>query len=55
MVMLNKHDAPRTVALERFDAFLKGRRARLALTGKPLALGSTLEIPAMSATLLEIE
>ena len=53
MVMLNKHDAPRTVALERFDAFLKGRRARLALTGKPLALGSTLEIPAMSATLLE--
>lgn len=55
MVMLNKHDAPRTVALERFDAFLKGRRARLALTGKPLTLGSTLEIPAMSATLLEIE
>ncbi|WP_374607940.1 glycoside hydrolase family 13 protein [Thermomonas sp.] len=55
MVMLNKQDAPRTVALDRFDAFLKGRRARLALTGKPLALGSTLEIPAMSATLLEIE
>lgn len=55
MVMLNKHDAPRTVALERFDAFLKGRRARLALTGKPLVLGSTLEVPAMSATLLEID
>ena len=37
------------------DAFLRGRSARDALTGKPVALGKTLELPAKSATLLEID
>jgi glycosidase len=54
LVLLNKQDAPKTVELQRFDAFLQGRRARLALSGKPIALGRTLEVPAKSATLLEI-
>lgn len=54
LVLLNKDDAPRTLALERFDAFLRGRAARLAPSGKPLVLGKTLQVPAKSATLIEL-
>lgn len=54
LVLLNKEATPRTVPLERFDAFLRGRSARLALTGKPIALGKRLQVPARSATLIEL-
>ena len=55
LVALNKNETATSLALERFDAFLHGRGAREALTGKPVALGKTLELPGTSATLLEIE
>ena len=55
MVALNKNAGARTLALERFDAFLQGHGARDALTGKPVALGASITLPASSATLLEIE
>ena len=55
MVALNKHAQARTLALDRFDRFLRGRSARDALTGKPVALGESLRLPGKSATLLEIE
>lgn len=55
MVALNRNDKPMSLALDRFDRFVKpGNRARDALTGKPVALGTALELPAMSATLLEL-
>ena len=55
MVALNKNKSATSLPLDRFDAFLRGRGARDALTGKPMALGASLGLPAMSATLLEIE
>lgn len=55
MVALNRNAGATPLPLDRFDAFLRGRSARDALTGKPVVLGKTLELPAMSATLLEIE
>ena len=55
MVALNKNVHPTSLPLDRFDAFLRGHGARDALTGKPVALGDSLRLPAMSATLLEIE
>ncbi len=55
MVALNKNAGTTSLALDRFDAFLRGRNARDALSGKPVALGESLRLPAMSATLLEIE
>ena len=55
MVALNRNDKPTTLALDRYARFVKpGTRAREALTGKPVALDGTLELPAMSATLLEL-
>lgn len=55
MVALNKDEAARPLALDRFTAFLRGRTAREALTGKPVALGASLLLPGRSATLLEID
>ncbi len=55
MVALNKDKDAKPLALDRFDAFLHGRSARDALTGKPVALGTTLALPGKSATLLEID
>ena len=55
MVALNKGKDAKPLALERFAAFLRGRSARDALTGKPVALGASLILPAKSATLLELE
>ena len=55
MVALNRNAGATSLPLDRFDAFLRGHGARDALTGKPVTLGKTLELPAMSATLLEIE
>ena len=54
LVALNKNETATSLALERFAAFLQGRGAREALTGKPVALGKTLELQAKSATLLEV-
>ena len=54
LLALNKNETATSLALERFDAFLHGRGAREALTGKPVALGKTLELQAKSATLLEV-
>ncbi|QIL19682.1 glycoside hydrolase family 13 protein [Thermomonas sp. HDW16] len=55
MVALNKNAESASLSLDRFDAFLHGRSAREALSGKPVALGETLTLPAKSAVLLEIE
>ena len=55
MVALNKNAGAMSLPLDRFDAFLRGRTARDALTGKAVALGKTLELPGKSATLLEID
>jgi len=55
MVALNKNAETKALALDRFDAFLKDRSARDALTGKPVRLGASLALPGKSATLLEIE
>ena len=55
MVALNKNVHPTSLPLDRFDAFLRGHGARDALTGKPVALGASLILPAKSATLLELE
>jgi len=55
MVALNRNAGATSLPLDRFDAFLRGHGARDALTGKPVALGDSLRLPAMSATLLEIE
>src|SRR5690606_1257328 len=54
MVALNKGKDAKPLALDRFAAFLQGRSARDALTGKPVVLGGMLELPPKSATLLEI-
>ena len=55
MVALNKGKDAKPLALDRFAAFLRGRAARDALTGKPAALGASLTLPGKSATLLEID
>ena len=55
MVALNRNGGTTTLALDRFTRFLPaGIRARDALTGKPVALGSSLALPAKSATILEL-
>lgn len=55
LVALNKNAEATPLALDRFDAFLRGRSARDALTAEPVVLGDSLQLPAMSATLLEVE
>ena len=55
MVALNKNPGATSLPLRRFDAFLHGRVARDALSGKQVALGASLSLPGKSATLLEIE
>jgi len=55
MVALNRNTSATSLPLDRFDAFLHGRSARDALTGKPVELGVSLQLPALSATLLELE
>ena len=55
LVALNKNADTTPLALDRFDTFLRGRNARDALTGKPVALDKTLTLQAKSATLLEID
>lgn len=55
MVALNKNTAATSLALDRFDGFLRGRRAREALDGKLLVLDGSLSLPGKSATLLEID
>jgi neopullulanase len=55
MVALNRNADATSLPLDRFDAFLRGHGARDAMTGKPVALGKTLTLPAMAATLLELE
>ena len=55
MVALNRNARASPLALARFDAFLQGRGARDALSGKPVALGASLTLPAASATLLEVQ
>ena len=55
MVALNRNDAATPLALDRFARFLPaGAHARDALTGKPVALGASLSLPAKSATILEL-
>jgi hypothetical protein len=55
MVALNRNARTSPLALARFARFLPaGARARDALSGKPVALGSRLDLPPGSATILEI-
>lgn len=55
MVALNKGKDAKALALDRFAGFLEGRKAREALSGKPVALDASLMLPGKSATLLEID
>ncbi len=55
MVALNKGAAVTSLPLDRFAAFLRGRDARDALSGAPVALGTALRLPGKSATIFEIE
>ena len=55
MVALNRNPRTTPLALARFARFLPaGVHARDALGGKPVALGTSLELPAQSATILEL-
>ena len=55
MVALNRNPRTTPLALARFACFLPaGVHARDALGGKPVALGTSLELPAQSATILEL-
>jgi len=56
MVALNRNPRTTPLALARFARFLPaGVHARDALGGKPVALGTSLELPAQSATILELK
>ena len=55
MVALNRNAEAKPLALDRFARFLADTAgARDALTGKPVRLGKTLQVPAKAAVLLEI-
>ncbi|QNP41785.1 glycoside hydrolase family 13 protein [Lysobacter solisilvae (ex Woo and Kim 2020)] len=55
MIALNKNAQPTALALGRFGDFIgTDSRARDALDGQPVVLGTSLLLPAKSATLLEI-
>jgi len=56
MVALNRNPEATPLALDRFGDFIgKDSRARDALTGKAVTLGTALSLPGTSATILEIE
>ena len=56
MVALNRNPRTTPLALARFARFLPaGVHARDALGGEPVALGTSLELPAQSATILELK
>ena len=56
MVVLNKNDRPVELALARFaERVAPGAKARDALTGAALTLGSRLPVPARSPLILELE
>ena len=55
MVALNRNPEAKDLDLTRFSRFLPaGASTREALTGKPVRLGKTLQVPAKAAVLLEI-
>jgi hypothetical protein len=55
MVALNRNAEGTPLALDRYARFLPtGVHARDALSGRPVALGKTLALPAKSATILEL-
>ncbi|HJW45904.1 MAG TPA: cyclomaltodextrinase C-terminal domain-containing protein, partial [Lysobacter sp.] len=55
MVALNKNPATTALALDRFGDFIRaGSRGRDALSGKAVALGTSLSLPGKSATIIEI-
>jgi glycosidase len=56
MVALNRNAEPATLALERFGRFIKaGSNGRDAMSGKTVALGTTLELAGNAATIISIE
>ena len=56
MVALNRNPGVTSLALDRFADFIgKDSHARDALSGKAVALGEALSLPAKSATILEID
>ncbi len=55
MVALNKGDAAKTMALDRFGDFIKpGERAYDVLNDRDMQFGASLTLPAKSATILEL-
>ena len=54
-VGINRNAEGMSLSLDRFAAFLGGRSAREALSGRPIRLAGSLHVPAKSAVLLEIE
>ena len=56
MVALNRNPATSSLALDRFAGFIQpGSRGRDALSGAEVTLGTSLSLPAKSATILRIE
>ena len=56
MVALNRNPQASTLALDRFADFVKpGDRANDVLAAKPVTLGTSLALPAKSATILELD
>ncbi len=56
MVALNRNAGPTPLALERFGRFIKtDSRGRDAMSGKTIALGTTLQLAGNAATILSIE
>ncbi|MDR6843234.1 glycoside hydrolase family 13 protein [Pseudoxanthomonas sacheonensis] len=56
MVALNRNAKPAPLALERFGRFIKaGSKGRDAMSGKAVALGTTLELAGDAATIISIE
>jgi glycosidase len=56
MVIMNGTDKATTIATKRFEEVMKGKiKGKNALTGEVLQDISTIKIPAMNATILELE
>jgi hypothetical protein len=56
MVALNRNATSKPLTLERFGRFVKaGSKGRDAISGKTIALGTTLELAGNAATIISIE
>jgi len=56
MVIMNGTDKETTIATKRFDEVMKGKtKGKNALTGEVLQDVGVIKVPAMSATILELQ